>query len=98
MADLDLPSLRVVVVVDGERTIHVVVPFEHVTHSGEVISLPQEGNPATVRHLISARIHRFARALHVRPARPCDPDERLAITQNGTSRLSAAARGTTTGS
>ena len=54
MPDRDMPSFRVIVVVDGERTIQVVVPFEHVPHPGEVILLPQEGNPVTVRHGINA--------------------------------------------
>lgn len=54
MPDRDMPAFRVIVVVDGERTIQVVVPFEHVPHPGEVISLPQAGNPVTVRHVINA--------------------------------------------
>ena len=46
-------SFRVIVVVDGERTIQVVVPFEHAPHPGDVMALPQ-GSSVTVRHVINA--------------------------------------------
>ena len=46
-------SFRVIVVVDGERTIQVVESFERVPDPGEVIQLPGT-EPVTVRHVIEA--------------------------------------------
>jgi hypothetical protein len=45
-------SFRVIVVLDGERTIQVVAPFEHAPNPGEVIALPL-GKSVTVRHVIN---------------------------------------------
>lgn len=45
---------RVIVVVGGERTLQVTVPFERAPTPGETIALP-EGRLVTVRHVIEAR-------------------------------------------
>ncbi len=45
---------RVIVVVGGERTVQVTVPFERAPTPGETIALP-EGRLVTVRHVIEAR-------------------------------------------
>ena len=45
---------RVIVVVGGERTVQVTVPFERVPSPGETIAVP-EGRVVTVRHVIEAR-------------------------------------------
>ena len=52
-------SFRVIVVVDGERTIQVVESFERVPDPGEVIQLPGT-EPVTVRHVIEAQRHGLA--------------------------------------
>ncbi len=44
---------RLIVVVDGERTIQEVVALEHLPHPGEVIALPH-GHAVTIRHVINA--------------------------------------------
>ena len=52
-------NFRLIVVVDGERTIQQIVDFEHVPLPGEVISL-WPGEQFTVRHVIEARRHGLA--------------------------------------
>lgn len=47
-------SYRVIVVIDGERTIQVVTPFERAPDPGEVLALPDSGL-VTVRHVIKAQ-------------------------------------------
>ena len=47
----DVQSFRVIVVVDGQRTIQLVMPFEQAPAEGDVISLPS-GTSATVRHVL----------------------------------------------
>ena len=44
---------RVIVVVDGERTIQTVTPLEHAPTPGETIKLPGTP-PVTVRHVIAS--------------------------------------------
>ena len=45
---------RVIVVVGGERTVQVTVPFERAPTPGETIAVP-DGRIVTVRHVIEAR-------------------------------------------
>lgn len=45
---------RVIVVVGGERTVQVAVPFDRAPIPGETIAIP-EGRIVTVRHVIEAR-------------------------------------------
>ena len=45
---------RVIVVVGGERTVQVTVPFERAPTPGETIAV-SEGRIVTVRHVIEAR-------------------------------------------
>lgn len=52
-------SFRVIVVVDGERTIQVVTTFERVPSAGATIALPGRA-PVTVRHVIEAPRHGLA--------------------------------------
>ena len=48
-------SFRVIVVVDGERTIQVVESFERAPLPGQVIALPGGTESATIRHVITAQ-------------------------------------------
>lgn len=45
---------RVIVVVGGERTVQMTMPFVRAPHPGEILALP-EGRVVTVRHVIEAR-------------------------------------------
>ena len=47
-------SFRVIVVVDGERTIQVVESFERAPLPGQVIALPGT-EPVTIRHVLTAQ-------------------------------------------
>ena len=46
---------RVIVIVGGERTVQVTVPFERAPSPGETIAIPGERVVVMVRHVIEAR-------------------------------------------
>lgn len=49
-------NFRLIVVVDGERTIQEIVHFQRAPHAGDVISLAAGGR-VTVRHVLEAQRH-----------------------------------------
>ena len=59
MPSVEVLLFRVIVVVDGERTIQVVSAFDRAPSAGATITLPGH-EPVTVRHVIEGQRHGLA--------------------------------------